>query len=165
MNFTETQIQGMINSLRDDYPKEIVTRELALLELEDLARKGCLLEGKIGYCYGCSANNNCPLNGWEKRHPEYVNDELAVKLRILKAGGEEAYREQQKRIEEAKKKAEEEKNRAKSEDRIDAACKVLQMIKDAKQPVSALMVNEVVDLIRNAKTTKSELEAAVAKFQ
>ena len=54
---------------------------------------------------------------------------------------------------------------AKNEDRVDAARKVLQIIKDSKQPISALMINAVVDLIRNAKTTKLDLDAAIAKFQ
>ena len=54
---------------------------------------------------------------------------------------------------------------AKNEDRVDTACKVLQIIRDSKQPVSAHMVNAVVDLIRNEKTTKLELEAAIAKLQ
>lgn len=70
-----------------------------------------------------------------------------------------------KHQEELLKKAEEEKNLAKNEDRIAAACKVLQIIKDSKQPVSAIMISAVVDMIRNAKTTKLELEAAIAKFQ
>ena len=52
-----------------------------------------------------------------------------------------------------------------NEDRVDAACKVLQIIRDSKQPVSAIMISAVVDLIRNAKTTKLELEAAIAKLQ
>lgn len=56
-------------------------------------------------------------------------------------------------------------NQAKNEDRINAACKVLQIIKDSKQPISALMINAIVDLIRNAKTTKLDLDAAIAKFQ
>ncbi len=49
------------------------------------------------------------------------------------------------------------------EARIDAACKVLQIIRDSKQPISALMIDAVVDLIRNAKTTKLELDAAIQK--
>jgi len=166
-NFTETQIQGMLKALRDDmgYP---ATRELAILELEDMKRKGCLCERTDGYCIGCSAmaggSGNCPMNDWEKRHPEYANDELAMKIKILEAGGEEAYIAKLKAQEEAKRKAEEEKNRAKDEDRIDAACKTLQIIRDSKQPISALMINEVVDLIRNTKTTKLELDAAIQKL-
>ena len=165
--FTEAQIQGMVKNLLDDFPKEIATRELAVLELEDLKRKGCLLERTDCYCVGCSAfkNGKCPMDDWMVKHPEYVDDELAMKIKILEAGGEEAYKEKMKRQEELLKKAEEEKNIAKDEDRIDAACKVLQIVKDSKQPVSAHMINVVVDLIRNAKTTKSELEAAIAKFQ
>lgn len=163
MNFSEARIQSMITELRDEYGPEIATRELALLELEDMARKGCTHVS--GQCYDCPNSEKCPMIDWWKRHPEYVNDELAKKIRILEAGGEEAYREKMKRQEELCKKAEEEKNRAKDEDRIAAACKVLQAIADSKQPVSAHMINAVVDLIRNAKTTKSELEATIAKFQ
>ena len=40
-NFTEKQIQRMITDLRDEFGQDIATRELALLELEDLKRKGC----------------------------------------------------------------------------------------------------------------------------
>ena len=166
-NFTEPQIQGMIKALRDDMGYS-ATRELAILELEDMKRKGCLLERTDGYCISCSEMANgseCPMNDWDKRHPEYKNDELATKIKILEAGGEEAYKAKLTAREEAKRKAEEEKNRAKDEDRIDAACKVLQIIKDSKQPINALMIDMVVDLIRNAKTTKLELETAIAKFQ
>ena len=166
-NFSESRIQSMIVELRDEFGPDIATRELALLELEDMERKGCSHESanKFDQCRDCPNSEKCPVLDWQKRHPEYANDELATKIRILEAGGEEAYREKMKRQEELCKKAEEEKNRAKDEDRIDAACKVLQIIKDSKQPVSAHMINAVVDLIRNAKTTKSELEAAIAKFQ
>ena len=164
-NFTETQIHKMLTELKDEFGPEIATRELALLTLEDLERKGCLIEYGP-YCLNCPAHGEgkCPLNDWEKRHPEYANDALAMKIRVLEAGGEEAYIAKLKAQEEAKKKAEEEKNRAKDEDRIDAACKTLQIIRDSKQPISALMINEVVDLIRNTKTTKLELEAAIQKL-
>ena len=166
-NFSESRIRSMIAELRDEFGPDIATRELALLELEDMERKGCSHESanKFDQCRDCPNSEKCPVLDWQKRHPEYANDELAMKIRILEAGGEEAYREKMKRQEELCKKAEEEKNRAKDEDRIDAACKVLQIIKDSKQPVSAIMISAVVDLIRNAKTTKSELEAAIAKFQ
>jgi len=166
-DFTEKQIQQMMTTLKWDYGIENNTRELAILELEDLKRKGCTCE-HIGECHGCSATmsgSECPLCDWEKRHPEYANDELAMKIKILEAGGEEAYKAKLKACEEAKRKAEEEKNRAKDKDRIDAACKVLQIIKDRKQPISAHMIDVVVDLIRNEKTTKLELEAAIEKFQ
>ena len=101
-NFTEDQIQKMLWELKNEYcGPEIATQELAILELEDLKRKGCTLEN-IGECHGCSATKNgeCPLCNWEKRHPEYANDELAMKIKVLEAGGEEAY---QKKLEAAKK--------------------------------------------------------------
>lgn len=111
-NFTEKQIQQMIAALKWDFGIDNNTRELAILELEDLKRKGCTLEC-IGECYGCSAsakeNSYCPLADWEKRHPEYMDDELATKIKILEAGGEEAYKEKMKRQEELLKKTEEKK--------------------------------------------------------
>lgn len=165
-----SMIDEMIRENSQEYGIDLPedeARELAKLQLEDLKRKGCTLEN-IGECYGCSATKDgseCPLCDWEKRHPEYANDELAMKIKILEAGGEKAYKAKLKAREEAKRKAEEEKNRAKNEDRIDAACKVLQIIKDSKQPISAHMINVIVDLIRNEKTTKLELVTAIAKFQ
>lgn len=101
-NFTELQIQGMIDDLKDEFGPEIATRELAVLELEDMKRKGCALEYacKFDQCYTCSKSDDCPVLTWEKRHPEYANDELAMKIKVLEAGGEEAY---QKKLEAAKK--------------------------------------------------------------
>ena len=115
-DFTEKQIQQMMTTLKWEFGIDNNTRELAILELEDLKRKGCTLE-HIGECRGCSAstkeNSYCPLADWEKRHPEYANDELATKIKILEAGGEEAYKAKLEAQAEAKKKAEEEaKNEA-----------------------------------------------------
>ena len=112
-NFTETQIQTMITQLRDEYGPDIATRELAILELEDMKRKGCVLDFANRYdeCCACPKANECPVCTWEKRHPEYRDDELAMKIKVLEAGGEEAYKEKLKRQEEAKKKAEEEQKK------------------------------------------------------
>ena len=163
-NFTETQIQQMMKALKWDFGVENHTRELAILELEDLKRKGCTLE-HIGECRGCSAgtkeNSYCPLADWEKRHPEYANDELAMKIKVLEAGGEEAYKEKQKRQEEAKKKAEEEKNKASDEDRVNAARKVCAYLQNAKEPTSAHLFNFIAQNILNAKT-KIEIDNAVS---
>ena len=112
-NFTEKQIQQMMTALKWDYGIDNSTRELAILELEDLKRKGCTLEN-IGECYGCSATKDgseCPLCDWEKRHPEYADDELATKITILEAGGEDAYKAKLA-AQEAKKKAVENKKKA-----------------------------------------------------
>lgn len=93
-NFTESQIQTMIKQLRDEYGPNIATRELAILELEDMERKGCVLDfaNRFGECRACPKANECPVCTWEKRHPEYANDELAMKIKILEAGGDEAYK-------------------------------------------------------------------------
>ena len=93
-NFTETQIQTMIKQLRDEYSPDIATRELAILELEDMERKGCVLDfdNRFDECRSCPSALNCPVLTWEKRHPEYANDELAMKIKILEAGGDEAYK-------------------------------------------------------------------------
>ena len=98
-NFTESQVQGMLRQLNDELGPVIATRELAMLELEDMHRKGCPLERADGNCIGCSAvkdGKECPMLDWQKRHPEYANDELAMKIKVLEAGGEEAY---QKKLE------------------------------------------------------------------
>ena len=112
------KITELIHQNKDEYGIDLPedeARELAELQLKDLERKGCTLEN-IGECHGCLVTKNgseCPLYGWEKRHPEYANDELATKIKILEAGGEEAYKAKLEAQAEAKKKAEEEaKNEA-----------------------------------------------------
>ena len=83
-----SKIDEMVRANRQEYGIDLPedeARELAELQLEDLKRKGCTLEN-IGECHGCSATKNsseCPLYDWEKRHPEYANDELARKIKAL----------------------------------------------------------------------------------
>lgn len=164
-NFTEKQIQEMMTALKWEYGFDNNTRELAILELEDLKRKGCTLE-HIGDCRGCSAstkeNNYCPLCDWEKRHPEYANDELAMKIKVLEAGGEEAYKEKQKRIEEAKRKAEEEAQKATDADRANACRHLLDLFHKSKLTATEGGVLDLINNILNAKT-KAEIWDEVAK--
>ena len=83
MEFSEKQIETQMRAQRDDYYGKS-SRELAILELEDAARKGCLLESDYSdSCLGCSAfaKGECPMIDWEKRHPEYRDDELARKIK------------------------------------------------------------------------------------
>jgi len=78
---TEKLINDMMAYAKDEYGvKDNETlREIALLEIEDLKRKGCLLYGP--YCMGCPAHNEkCPMNDWQTRHPEYIGDKLEQKL-------------------------------------------------------------------------------------
>jgi len=93
-NFTETQIQQMMKALKWDFGVKNNTRELAILELEDMERKGCTHESANTFdqCRDCPNSEKCPMLDWEKRHPEYANDELAMKIKVLEAGGEEAYK-------------------------------------------------------------------------
>jgi len=83
-----SKIDEMIRENRQEYGIDLPedeARELAELQLEDLKRKGCTLEN-ISECRGCSATEDgseCPLCDWEKRHPEYANDELAMKIKAL----------------------------------------------------------------------------------
>ena len=83
-----SKIDEMIRENRQEYGIDLPedeARELAELQLEDLKRKGCTLES-IGECHGCSATKDgseCPLCDWEKRHPEYASDELAMKIKAL----------------------------------------------------------------------------------
>ena len=152
-NFTEKQIQGMLDDLRDEFGQDIATRELALLELEDMKRKGC-----TGYaftydqCRVCSMSNKCPKRNWQDRHPEYANDELAMKIKVLEAGGEEAYKAKLKAQEEAKKKAEEEAHLVTDTDRVNACRNVLNFYYKSKLSVSESEVLNSVNKILYAKT-------------
>ena len=82
------KIDEMIRENKQEYGFDLPedeARELAELQLEDLKRKGCTLEHN-GECHGCSATKDgseCPLCDWEKRHPEYAGDELAMKIKAL----------------------------------------------------------------------------------
>ena len=156
-NFTEKQIQGMIADLRDEFGPDIATRDLALLELEDLKRKGC-----TGYaftydqCRVCSMSDKCPMLNWQDRHPEYANDELAMKIKVLEAGGEEAYKAKLKAQEEAKKKAEEEARVVTDTDRVNACRHLLNLFYKSKLSVSEIKVLDLVNKILYAKT-KAEI--------
>ena len=161
-NFTEKQIQGMIAELRDEFGSEIATLELALLELEDMKRKGCALEYacKFDQCRGCSISDKCPVIDWKKRHPEYANDELAMKIKVLEAGGEEAYKAKLKAQEEAMKKAEEEKLKASDTDILDAARRLMKLHFTAQvDGKTAADYLEALSDVLNADT-KPEIEAA-----
>ena len=155
-NFIEKQIQGMLDDLRDEFGWDIATRELALLELEDMKRKGCALEYacKFDQCRGCSISNKCPVIGWEKRHPEYVDDELAMKIRVLEASGEEAYKAKLKAQEEAKKKAEK-AQKATDTDRVNACRYLLNLFYKSKLSISE---GDVLDLINNILYSKTKAE-------
>ena len=161
-NFNEKQIQGMLAELKDEFGPDIATRELAVLELEDMKRKGCALEYacKFDWCRSCSISDKCPVIDWEKRHPEYANDELAMKIKILEAGGEEAYKAQLKAQEEAKKKAEEEKLKASDTDILDAARRLMKLHFTAQvDGKTAADYLEALSDVLNADT-KPEIEAA-----
>ena len=165
--FTEKQIQGMLDDLRDELGWDIATRELALIELEDLKRKGCALEYACKYdqCRGCSISDKCPVVDWENRHPEYANDELAMRIEILEAGGEEAYKAKLKAQEEAKRKAEEEAQLATDTDRADACRHLLNLFFKSKMSSKlSLSESEVLDSVNNIlyAKTKAEIYAKLA---
>jgi len=85
MEFSEKQIETQMRAQRDEYYGKC-SRELAILELEDTTRKGCLLENDYSdSCLGCSAfaKGECPMIDWEKRHPEYRDDSLAQEIKVL----------------------------------------------------------------------------------
>jgi hypothetical protein len=79
---TEALVKKLADFNRDEYG--VYNEELARLELEDAERKGCLIQYGP-YCQNClhKALNTCPLNDWQKRHPEFVNDELSQKIEAL----------------------------------------------------------------------------------
>ena len=93
---------------------------------------------------------------WHDRHPEYANDELAMKIKVLEAGGEEAYKAQ----EEAMKKAEEEKLKASDTDILDAARRLMKLHFTAQvDGKTAADYLEALSDVLNADT-KPEIEAA-----
>lgn len=154
-NFSESRIQTMLNELKDEFGPDIATRELAILELEDMERKGCTHESanKFDQCRDCSNSEKCPVLDWEKRHPEYANDELAMKIKVLETGGEEAYKVKLEAQAEAKKKAEEEANRATDTDKVEAARYLLNVY--FKSKIDCLE-SDVLDAISNILYAKSK---------
>lgn len=157
-NFNETQIQTMIKQLRDEYGSDIATRELAILELEDMERKGCVLDfsNRFDECRACPKAGECPVLTWEKRHPEYANDELAMKIKVLEAGGEEAYRAKLAAQEETKKKTEEEAKReaerATDTDKVEAARYLLNLYYKSKIDISASELLDKINKLLYAET-------------
>ena len=96
-----SKIDEMIRENRQEYGIDLPedeARELAELQLKDLERKGCTLES-IGECHGCSATKDgseCPLCDWEKRHPEYVDDELAKRIKALENKARDKFKAEMK---------------------------------------------------------------------
>ena len=163
-NFTETQIQTMITQLRGEYGPDIATRELAILELEDMERKGCVHESasKFDQCRDCLSSERCPMLDWQKRHPEYANDYLATQIKVLEAGGEKVYKEKMKRQEELRKKAEENAQKATDVDRAEACRHLLDLFRKSKLTATEGGVLDLVENILNAKT-KAEIWDEVNK--
>jgi hypothetical protein len=91
MNNREKKIQMLIREARDEFGYRLdenhpKLREYAELMAEDLNRKGCIDElDTSGYCLNCvhMGKNDCPLCTWQRRHPEFVNDELTQKIKAL----------------------------------------------------------------------------------
>lgn len=156
---TEEKIQAQMRENSYEYGtrmSESYAHEFAELQLKDLQRKGCLLNGPD--CRGCDASGNCPMVGWEKRHPEYVNDELAHKIYVLECGGEENWQEVQRRRQEAAKEA----AKATDADKADASRHVLNLYCKSKVDRAESTFLSLVNDILNAET-KDEVKALVAK--
>ena len=100
-------------------------------------------------------SNKCPMLNWQDRHPEYANDELAMKIKVLEAGGEEAYKAKLKAQEEAKKKAEK-AQKVTDTDRVNACRHLLNLFYKSKLSVSESEVLDLVNKILYAKT-KAEI--------
>ena len=164
-NFSESRIQTMLNELKDEFGPDIATRELAILELEDMERKGCTHESanKFDQCRDCPNSEKCPVLTWEKRHPEYANDELAMKIKVLEAGGEEAYKAKLEAQAEAKRKAEEEANRATDTDKVEAARYLLNVYFKSKTTHTESAVLYAVNEVLYAET-KTEIQEKMKEF-
>ena len=88
-DFTAAERNTIIAGLRDEYGDREFSEELILLECQDLWRKGCHNLEHCDDCRGCGktgydVGSNCGLLNWEKRHPEYKDDELAKRLKELR---------------------------------------------------------------------------------
>lgn len=85
-SFTRAERETIIAGLRDEYGDREFSDELILLECQDMWRKGCHSLEDTEDCRGCtccSDMSECPVMSWEKRHPEYKDDELAKRLKAL----------------------------------------------------------------------------------
>ena len=83
-DFTTAERNTIIQGLRDEYGDREFSNELVLLECQDLWRKGCHNLKDTEDCRGCGLHGECGLIDWEKRHPEYKDDELAKRLKELR---------------------------------------------------------------------------------
>lgn len=88
-NFTTDERETIVRQLRDEYGDREFSEELILLECQDLWRKGCHNLEHCDDCRGCGktgydVGSNCSLIFWEKRHPEYKDDEIAKRLKALR---------------------------------------------------------------------------------
>lgn len=84
-DFTNDERNTIISSLRDEFGDRKFSDELILLECQDIWRKGChnLKHGED--CRDCQTGGVCcGLLYWEKRHPEYKDDEIAKRLKALR---------------------------------------------------------------------------------
>ena len=162
-----SKVDEMIRENKQNYGIDLPedeARELAELQLEDLKRKGCTLEN-IGECYGCSVAKNgleCPLYDWEKRHPEYANDELAMKIKALENKSRDQFKAEMraKVIEEFKKlKADVDLSEAAKDLEVTASDMIEALIdvegvesqSDEVQLKALAKVNEAFDKIRHSK--------------
>lgn len=163
MNMIDEMIRENKQEYGIDLPED-EARELAEMQLEDLKRKGCTLEN-IGECHSCSATKDgskCPLCDWQKRHPEYANDELAMKIKALENKARDKFKA------EVKAKVTDEFEKLKVEVDLTEAAKALEatasdMIEAAREfeevegqsnevQLKALAkVNEALDKIRHSK--------------
>jgi len=87
-DFTRAEHETIIAFLRDEYGDREFSEELVLLDCQDLWRKGCHNFASMDDCRGCECSRmnggHCPLEDWEKHHPEYKDDALAKRLKELK---------------------------------------------------------------------------------
>jgi len=161
---TESRIKAQMSENACEYGIDEslpYAHELAELQLKDLQRKGCTLEGPD--CRGCQfMGQECPLQTWFERHPEFKNDELSHRIEVLEAGGEEAYKAKLKAREEARRKAEEEAQKATDTDRAEACRYLLNLFYKSKTTATEGGILDLVNNILYAKT-KSEISDEVAK--
>lgn len=97
-NFSPELIKYMMKDNADEFGismNEPYAKELAVLQLQDLKRKGCHVEYLKTDCRKCPYADDCPLLRWTRNDSRYANDALAKEIyRLSHDVPDEQYRQE-----------------------------------------------------------------------
>lgn len=88
-NFSPELIKFMMKDNKDEFGinmNEPYAKELAVLQLQDLKRKGCHVEYLKTDCRKCPYADDCPLLRWTRDNERFANDALAKEIYRLSHG-------------------------------------------------------------------------------